>query len=301
MAADAGPNHSPPAAVGDTLADAAELRGDPGSDDPVVRGAYLARAGNCVACHTEEEEGEEGDELFLAGGKPVETPFGTFYGTNITPDPEHGIGEWSEKDFVRALREGRAPDGSHYYPSFPYTAFSGMSNADLSDLFAFLRAVPAISRENVPHDIPWYAGFRGGVGFWKMLNFEEWQFEPDPDRDEEWNRGAYLARAVAHCSECHSPRTRSGGIDESLRYAGTTEGPDGETMPNITPHDTGIGGWSERHFVRYLEFGMDPDGDFAGGSMADVIREGTGFLLDEDRVAIARYIYSLEPIEHEID
>ncbi len=293
--------HSPtaPAGVqGDTLVGVVELRGDPESDDPVMRGAYLARAGNCVTCHTEEDAAEE---LFLAGGKPIETPFGVFYGTNITSNPEHGIGDWSEEDFARAMREGRAPDGSHYYPSFPYAAFTKMTDSDISDLYAFLREVPGVDRENIPHDIPWYAGFRGSLALWKMMNFEEGRFEPDPDRDEQWNRGAYLTRAVTHCAECHSPRTLSGGIDEGLRYAGTSDGPDGGSVPNITPHETGIGGWSARHLVRYLEFGMDPDGDFAGGSMADVISEGTSYLTGEDLAAIVDYLSSLDPIENEID
>jgi mono/diheme cytochrome c family protein len=276
-----------------------ELRGDPGSPDPVVRGAYLARIGNCVACHTEEESGEEG---FLAGGKAIESPFGTFYGTNITPHPEHGIGGWSEDDLSRALREGQGPDGTHLYPSFPYPAFTGMTDEDVSDLHAFLQAVPPVDRESRPHEISWIARFRTGLAVWKSLNFDRWSFEPDPERDEEWNRGAYLSRAVAHCAECHSPRTRTGGIREELRYAGTPEGPDGEVMPNITPHDeTGIGGWSERHLIRYLEFGMTPDGDFAGGSMAEVISEGTSYLTNEDRRALVRYILSLPPVEHAVD
>jgi len=274
-----------------------QLPGDPDSADPLVRGAYLARAGNCVTCHTVEDGGADD---FLAGGKPVETPFGTFYGTNITPDPETGIGGWSEDDFVRAMREGRAPDGRHLYPAFPYTAFTAMRDEDLSDLYAYLQSVPPIQRVNEDHDIPWFAGFRGGLAFWKLLNFDRWTFEPDPDRDEIWNRGAYLSRAVTHCVECHTPRTLTGGLNDNLRYAGTAEGADGDPVPNITPHETGIGDWSERLLVRYLQFGMDPDGDFAGGSMSQVIQHSTSYMNEDDLQAIARYILSLDPIENTV-
>ncbi len=276
-----------------------ELAGDPDSDEPVERGAYLARVGNCVTCHT-EEDAEETD--FMAGGPPVEADFGTFYGTNITPDPDHGIGGWSEGDLARALREGRGPDGTHFYPAFPYTSFTGMSDGDVADLYAFLMEVPPVARENRPHDLPWYMSVRTAVAAWNAFNFREGRFQQDPERDEEWNRGAYLSRAVAHCSECHSSRTTSGGVDEDLRYAGTSEGMDGDPVPNITPHDeTGIGGWSERHLTRYLDFGMDPDGDFAGGSMGAVISRGTSYMTDDDRRVLVRYIRSLEPIDHSVD
>lgn len=282
----------------DTLA-VWDMRGDPGSADPVERGAYLARVGNCVVCHTADPDDSTD---FLAGGKAIESPFGTFYGTNITPHPEHGIGDWTEEELARSLREGVGADGEHLYPSFPYTSFTGMTDPDIADLYAFLQSVPAVDRENQPHDISWIAGFRRGLAVWKALNFQEWRFEVDPDRDEEWNRGAYLSRAVAHCSECHSPRTVTGGIIEEFRYAGTPEGADGEKVPNITPHeDTGLTGWSERNLMRYLQIGMMPDGDFAGGSMAEVISEGTSYLTDDDRRALVRYILSLEPIEHDVD
>ncbi len=275
-----------------------ELRGDPSSEDPVERGAYLARAGNCVVCHTEDPEEPAG---FLAGGKEVPSPFGAFHSTNITPDPETGIGGWSEADFVRSMREGRSPDGTHFYPAFPYTSFTGMTDGDLSDLYAYLQAVPAVRQENRPHDLRWFATLGPGLAAWKTLNFREWRFEADPQRDEEWNRGAYLSQAVAHCAECHSSRTRTGAIVANRRYGGTSEGPDGQPSPNITPDETGIAGWSQRHLERYLEFGMTPEGDFAGGSMAEVINHGTGYLTPEDRRAIAVYILSLAPIRNEVD
>lgn len=292
------PSPPDPSASADTVLPW-EVEGDPASDDAVERGAYLARAGNCIACHTVEDPEPED---YLAGGNPIASPFGTFYGTNITPHPEEGIGEWELEDLERALREGRAPDRSRFYPVFPYTAFTGMRDEDVADLHAFLQAIPARDRENRSHDLAWFA-LRGGLGLWASLHFDEGRFQEDPERGERWNRGAYLTRAVAHCAECHSPRTRTGGIDEDLRYAGTREPPgEDETIPNITPHpETGIGDWSPRELVRYLQMGMDPDGDFAGGSMGEVISEGTSHLTDEDLEAIAEYILSLEPVHHDVD
>ena len=297
-AADVGPPVPNGAAWVDTI-HPGELEGDPDSDDPVTRGAYLARAGNCIACHTVEDPEEED---YLAGGYAIESPFGTFYGTNITPHPDEGIGEWDVDDLAGALREGHGPDGTRYYPVFPFTAFTGMTDEDVADLHAFLQAAPARDRENEPHDVPWYMG-RATLGAWTSLHLDATRFQEDPQQSESWNRGAYLTEAVAHCVECHTPRTLTGGLDEDLRFAGTEEGGDGdETMPNITPDaETGIGDWSERELVRYLEIGMDPDGDFAGGSMSRVISEGTGHLTEADLEAMAEYILSLEPIEHEVN
>jgi mono/diheme cytochrome c family protein len=268
-------------------------------EDPaaVRRGEYLARAGNCITCHT----GPGAEETApLAGGRAIPTPFGTFYGTNITPHPEHGLGAWSLGDFERAMRSGRAPDGSHYYPAFPYPAFTLMTDADVADLWAYLRSVRPIPQENRPHEISRLVRVRAGLAVWKRVNFREGRFEPDPARDELWNRGAYLSRALAHCNECHTPRTFTGGLDRNRAYGGLASGPDGEVVPNITPHETGIADWRERHLVRYLRTGMDPTGDFAGGSMADVIEHGTGHLDDDDLRAIARYILSLPAIDNDV-
>jgi mono/diheme cytochrome c family protein len=295
-----GVDRSPPGIVGsgfaavDTVGDWGRS-GDPESSDPVERGLYLARAGNCIACHSADLEDPS---AFMSGGKSIPSPFGTFQSTNITPHPTRGIGRWSEADFVRSMREGRSPSGEHYYPAFPYTAYTGMTDRDLSDLYAFLRAVPAVDRQNQPHDLTWFANVGAGLAAWKVLNFREWRFEADRARGEEWNRGAYLSQAVAHCAECHSPRTRTGRIVANRRYAGAAQGPDGQPTPNITPHATGIEGWTQRHMLRYLEFGMTPDGDFAGGSMAEVISIGTSHLTLEDRRALATYILSLSPIRN---
>ncbi len=267
-----------------------------GLSEQAREGEYLLRAAGCVSCHTEKVEGA----AFLAGGRAIDTPFGVFYGPNITPDPETGIGLWSERDFARALRYGIRPNGGHYYPAFPYTSYTRMRDDDVAAIWAYLRTVEPVRRENRGHELAWYAGFRPGLRFWRFLHFRPGEFQADPNATAEWNRGAYLSQAAAHCAECHSPRTRTGGLDPERLYAGGRLG-GGDVAPNITPdRDTGIGRWRAGHLVRYLDLGMDPDGDFAGGAMGDVIGEGTSHLTDEDRRALVIYLRALEPIRNEV-
>jgi mono/diheme cytochrome c family protein len=268
-----------------------------GMDDAarLERGAYVLRVAGCVTCHTAEAE----DAPFLAGGRAIESPFGTFHGPNITPDPDTGIGTWTEADLARALGAGRGPDGRHYYPAFPYGSYTRMRREDVAALWAYLRSVEPVRQENRPHELVWFARFRPGLGLWKWLHFQPGEFAPRADASEELNRGAYLV-ALGHCVECHTPRGLSGGLDPARRLAGARM-PDGDVAPNITAdRDTGIGRWSARHLARYLAMGMDRDGDFAGGAMASVIDQGTGHLTDADRQAIAAYIRSLPPIRHEV-
>jgi mono/diheme cytochrome c family protein len=261
------------------------------ADEQIARGEYLFHAALCAVCHT-AEDGEP-----LAGGRPIPSPFGTFYSSNITPDPEHGIGGWSDEDFVRALREGLSPDGRHYYPAFPYTSFTRLTDDDMLALKAYLDTVPPVSEPNRPHDLIWFAGWRWPLGLWKWLYFEPGAMQPNPAHDEQWNRGAYLAEAAAHCAECHSPRNLLGGIDSEARYSGAADGVEGGSTPNITPDkDPGIGSWTPDMLAFYLEIGMDPSGDFAGGIMARVIDQGTARLTAADRAAIAKYILSLPPV-----
>lgn len=261
------------------------------------RGAYVLRAAGCVACHTDEEN----DGPFLAGGRALETPFGTFYSPNITFDREHGIGAWQAQDFFRALGHGVAPDGSSYYPVFPYTSYTRMRREDMFALWAYLASVPKSARKNTPHDLVWYMRFRVANRVWKWLFFEPGVFQPDEKRSKSWNRGAYLVKAMAHCAECHTPRTRLGNLDKNLAYAGAREGPEGESTPNITPDkDTGIGEWRRSELVDYLSEGLLPDGDYAGGIMVDVIGDGLKYLSAEDLQAIAEFIMTLPAIRHDV-
>lgn len=265
--------------------------------DAVRRGEYIFNAGGCFGCHTDVKN----NGAPLAGGRALTTPFGTFYGPNITPDAAHGLGRWSEADFVRAMRHGERPDGANLFPVFPYTAFTKITDADLKDLWAYLRSVPAAATPNRPHDVKFPFGFRPLLTVWKWLNFEPGAFRADSTRPAELNRGGYLVQALAHCGECHTPRNMMGGLDTSRRFAGTADGPGGERVPNITPHpETGIGKWSTGDLLDVLKLGMIPDGDFVGGSMGEVVRNTTGKLSDEDLRAIVADLKSLPPIDNRV-
>ena len=270
------------------LSGAASAAGD---DDPVARGAYLIHAGGCIECHTVDSK----DAVPLAGGRELETPFGTFYSPNITPDPETGIGAWSDDDFLAAFWEGVNPDGDHYYPSFPYTSYTGVSRDDLLAMKAWLFSLEPVRNESPDHDLAWYISTRLAAGAWKLRYFEAGRFEPDPERSAEWNRGAYLVRHLGHCGECHTPRGATGAPDKSRELAGHDD--EGESVPNITPHrEAGIGKWSVGDIEYFLDIGMLPDGDFTGSSMSGVIDTNTSQLTRADRLAIAAYLRSLPAI-----
>lgn len=257
---------------------------------PEERGRYLVAAGGCVSCHTEDRE----DAPPFAGGRALETAFGTFYSPNITPDPDTGIGGWSDAGFVAALRDGVRPDGGDYFPSFPFPSYTGMTEADALAIKAYLFSLPPVSRANRPHELPWYLRSRLAATAWKWLYFRPARFAPDPARDDTWNRGAYLVRHLGHCGECHTPRNRLGAPLAAREMGGNPEGPDDRSVPNITPHDAdGIGEWSVSDLETFLEIGMLPDGDFAGAGMGQVIDDNTSQLTAEDRHAIAVYLRAL--------
>lgn len=267
----------------------------PDRSDPVRYGAYVFRAGGCLECHTDTKN--KGPAL--AGGRELATPYGAFYSPNITPDPETGIGRWSEAQFITAMREGKAPDGSPYFPAFPYTSFTKATDEDLRALWAYLKAQPPVSQPNRGHDLQFPFGIRSLMWGWRLLFFEAGMFRPDPAKSAEWNRGAYLVEALAHCGECHTPRNQLGGFQSDMRFAGSADNAEGDRVPNITPHPkTGIGSWSEKDIAGYLGSGMTPDGDFAGGLMGDVIEHSTKYLTEQDRLAMAVYLKSLPPIDH---
>ncbi len=255
------------------------------------RGAALFAVGGCVSCHA--LEGAKGaDRLVLAGGRAFRTDFGTFRAPNISPDPEAGIGRWEAVDFVNAMKFGTAPDGSHFYPAFPYTSYARMRDEDLLDLWAYLRILPASGRANEPHEIGFPFSVRRAVGFWKLLYLDSGPVIPV---DAELERGRYLVEGPGHCGECHTPRTAIGGPDLA-RWLGGGPNPDGEgTIPNLTPAGKTISSWSEADIAEYLKSGFTPDFDTAGGSMADVVTN-TALLSDADRLAIARYIKALPPV-----
>ncbi|HEY4133603.1 MAG TPA: cytochrome c [Alphaproteobacteria bacterium] len=262
------------------------------------RGAYVFHASGCETCHTDSAHKGE----MLAGGRALKTPFGTFYTPNITPDPTYGIGKWSEQDFIRAVREGVAPDGSQYFPAFPYTSYTKMSDGDVRDLYAYVKTLPPVAKPSKPHDVGFPFNVRLGVVVWKWLNFTPGPLPPVNTRsaaaaDETWMRGRYLVEALGHCAECHTPRDRLGGLKTSLWMAGSDDGAEGESAPNITPDpQTGIGEWSDDDIAFALKIGMTPDGDSLGSLMAEVVEHGTSKLTDEDLAAMAAYLKALPPI-----
>ena len=276
-----------------------------GRSTPVERGRRIFSATGGCTCHT-NYPGEGSEAPILAGGRALETPFGIFFSTNITPDRETGIGAWSNLDFLRAMREGLAPDGSHYFPVFPYTAFTGLSDSDLMDMKAYLDSLPAIRRANRVHDTHLPFSWRPIVAGWKWLHFEPARVastasEGDADDDPALVRGRYLVLAAAHCGECHTPRTLTGGLDATRWLAGSRDGPEGQLAPNITPDErTGIGSWSIPDLVWYLETGQKPEGDDTQGLMGEVIRHGYAHLPREDREAIAHYLKSIPAIENRV-
>ena len=266
------------------------------ADTAVERGAYVTRAAGCVSCHTDKK----GKGVPFAGGRALETPFGTFYSPNITPDKATGIGSWTDADFLAALKKGVAPDGSHYFPVFPYTSYTGMRDQDALAIKAYLFSLPPVAQENRDHDVTPPFGWRWPMRFWNLLFFDQGDFAADTAEDDEWNRGAYLATALAHCSECHTPRNFVGALDRSLWMAGTEDGPEGDAVPNVTPAPaTGIG-WSVDQLTFFLKSGTKPDWEIAEGVMGEAVEDGYKFLTDADRRAIARYINTLPAIENHI-
>lgn len=257
---------------------ASAVAGEPGGD--AARGEVLAGLGGCAACHTAD------DGAPYAGGHAVVTRFGTFYGSNLTPDPEHGLGRWSFADFVRAMREGLAPDGHAYWPAFPYPAFTGSSDADLVDLWAYLRTLPPDSSPDRPHAVRPLYDRPSSLALWRSLGFRPGPWTDDPERDDAWNRGAYLVRTIGHCGECHTPRGGVGVPRRGRELAGS----DDPRAPNLTPHADGLGDWTEGDLVDFLESGMTPEGDVVGGHMGRVVELGTAQLTDADRAAIAAYL-----------
>ena len=254
----------------------AMLRGDgnlaPRSVRSTENGRTMFYAGGCASCHA--STGQD-DKAKLGGGLGLHSPFGTFYVPNISPHPRDGIGSWSQADFIRAMREGVSPDGSHYYPSFPYTSYQRMTPDDLADLFAHIKTLPPVEGRVRDHALPFPFNVRRSLGLWKLALLD--------------------GQTFSHCVECHSPRTFAGNIPAGSRFAG---GPDpegqGGFVPNITPDASGLGAWSKGEIADLLKTGFTPEYDSVGGSMAAVIRN-TSQLTDADRAAMADYLKSLPP------
>lgn len=254
-----------------------------------TRGLYLSKAGGCLACHTEDKK----DATPFAGGRALKTPFGTFYGPNLTPHPQAGIGRWTEADFVRAMRYGVRPDGAHYYPAFPYPSFTGITDGDLADLWAYLRALPPSARPNQPHDLKLPYRWRYPIAAWNWLFFTPGPVASNPGRPASVARGAYLVQALGHCGECHTPRNFFGATKKDRALAGG-RGPIGKDLPNLTP--THLGKWSDAELKEFLLYATKSDGDAADEAMAEVVRNTTSQLTPEDLAAVMAYLRALPPL-----
>jgi mono/diheme cytochrome c family protein len=249
------------------------------------RGQYLAAAGGCLGCHTEEKD----KATPYAGGRALKTPFGTFYGPNITPHKQAGIGAWSEADFIRALREGRRPDGAHYFPAFPYPSFTLITDADMRDLFAYLRSLPPSDRASRPHELGILYRWRFLLWGWKWLFFQPGPFVADAKASPQVNRGAYLTRALGHCGECHTPRNFLGGSKKDRFLAGEKD-----VAPNLTP--TRLKKSGDGDLKNFLTTGLTPDGDVPAKEMGEVIANTTSKLAPQDLDAIIAFLRTLPPL-----
>jgi mono/diheme cytochrome c family protein len=256
------------------------------SFDPalIAKGAQLAAIGNCQVCHT-----AEGGRSF-AGGRPIGTPVGTFYGTNITPDPDTGIGRWSEQAFVRALREGIDRDGRHLYPAFPYEYYTRLSDEDIHALYAYIATREPVRAQNRPHDLRAPFNMRALLGTWKALYFERGAFRPDPGRDAQWNRGAYLVNGLGHCGACHTPRGFLGAEKKDERFSGgVAEGWHGPALDARSPAPMP---WTAEQLFKYLRTGLDDAHAIAAGPMEPVVRN-LARAPEEDVRAMAAYLEAL--------
>jgi mono/diheme cytochrome c family protein len=263
----------------------AGLMGDP------VHGEQVFWAAGCASCHAPADA--TGDaEVVLSGGQKFATAFGTFIAPNISPDPEHGIGGWTLAEFGNAVQRGVSPEGQHYYPAFPYASYQNMAAQDVADLKAFMDGLPASTTPSQAHEVGFPFNIRRSVGGWKLLFWPK-GWAVDGDLNEAVARGRYVAEAMAHCGECHTPRNALGGLERDRWLAGAAN-PSGEgRIPNITPAKLT---WSEDEIIEYLTSGFTPEYDSAGGHMAHVV-ENLARLPDSDRAAIAAYLKKVEPAE----
>jgi mono/diheme cytochrome c family protein len=246
----------------------------------IEKGARLSAIGNCASCHT-----VRGGKAY-AGGRPLETPFGTIHGTNITPDPETGIGRWSAAAFRRAMREGVDRDGRHLYPVFPYDHFTRVTDDDLHALYAYFMTREPVHAEPPPNTVSFPFNVRSLIGAWKLLYFEPGVFQPDPARSAQWNRGAYLAEGLAHCSACHTPRNRLGAEIKRALYDGGEAG--GWHAPALNANNPAPVPWNAEQLYRYLRTGLDDAHAIAAGPMTPVVRN-LARVPEEDVRAIAAY------------
>jgi mono/diheme cytochrome c family protein len=254
----------------------------------VQRGEYLARAGDCVSCHT-----ADGGAPF-AGGLRLDTPFGYMLAPNITPDPETGIGRWSRADFYRALHDGVNKRGQDMYPTMPYDFYTKAARDDIDAIYAYLRTVKPVRNQVTVNHLDFPFDQRWSMAAWRELYFTAGTYRPDPARTASWNRGAYLVEGFGHCSDCHSPRNLLGGIEKSKDFNGAVI--DGWFALDLTSDiSTGLGAWTVDEIATYLKTGAYKGKTTTLGPMAEVVRNSLSYLTDADRDAMAEYLKSIPP------
>lgn len=240
----------------------------------------------CIACHTDTENGGK----VLAGGAALKTDFGIFRAPNITTDKQAGIGGWTIEQFAAAVREGISLDGKPYYPAFPYPFYSKLSEQDIADLWAAFQTVPAVSESSPSQEINFPYNIRSGIKLWQALYLNPQVFQKDPSKSDSWNRGAYIVKGPAHCGACHTPRNFMGARKINQYLQGSDTLPGGEEAPAITANALNKKGWTQDDLAYALQTGLLPDGDAFGGSMAEVVQEGTAFLNWEDLMSVSEYL-----------
>ena len=259
----------------------------PATADQIERGAYLARAGNCMACHT-----TRGGAAY-AGGRSIATPFGTIHSTNLTPAPDTGLGRWSRADFWRALHNGRSRDGRLLYPAFPYPSLTLVTREDADALFAWLQTLPPVERANTPHDLRWPYRTQAALAVWRAIYFTPAAFEPDAAHTAEWNRGAYLVRGLGHCAACHAARDALGGTRDARALGGGKVPAQPWYAPSLAaPDEAGLSPSSVDAFSQLMRTGFAP-GAVAIGPMGEVVQHSTQYLSDRDIAAMADHLLSL--------
>ncbi|MDE5441280.1 c-type cytochrome [Bradyrhizobium sp. CSA207] len=261
------------------------------SPELIAYGKMLVEAGDCAGCHTADPAKP------FAGGKRIDTPFGAIYAPNLTPDRQTGIGGWADADFTRALRYGVAPDGSNYYPAFPYPYFTRMTKDDTLAIRAYLGTLAPVASRNKPPDLRWPFGHRGLMRAWNYLFFKPGLFEPDQDKSAAWNRGGYLVTGLGHCGACHTPKNYFGADKEAQALSGSEVG--GWFAPRLDgAARSGLKSWSAEDITEYLQSGRNAK-SHAGGLMAEVVVGATSKMSDADVQAIAVYLKSLPPARRE--
>ncbi|WP_296948968.1 c-type cytochrome [uncultured Massilia sp.] len=262
------------------------VHGAPATASRIARGAYLARAADCVACHT-----APGGKPF-AGGLAFKLPFGTLYSPNITADRKTGIGDWSDDDFVRALHDGVRRDGKRLYPAFPYTSYSLLSREDVLAIKAYLFSLPATRQATPAPDLSFPFDQRWAMGAWNAAFFKSRRFVADPGRSPAWNTGAYVAVALAHCEQCHTPRNIGFALDSRNTLAGAVV--EGWRAPDITPDPVhGLGRWTDEELYQYLRLGHAPGRGSAGGPMGEAVENSLQYLDPRDTRALIAYLRSV--------